>query len=139
MDVDGTELDLLVDPDSGIPIYRQITDGIRYASSSGRLLAGDRLPSVRSLARELAVNPATVQKAYRELELRGLVEARRGRGTYVTGAPFAVGEKERIETLWREIQSLLTTARELGIGREELRELFVQGLEDAYLEVEEGE
>ncbi len=137
MDVDEVDLGLLVDPDSGIPIYRQITDGIRYATSSGRLLAGDRLPSVRSLAAELTVNPATVQKAYRELELRGLVEARRGRGTYVTAAPLAVGEKERIETLWREVQSLLTIARELGIDRDELRDLFMQGLDDAYLEEED--
>lgn len=129
------ELDLYIDVQSGIPIYRQIMDGIRYASSSGRLLPGDRLPSVRNQAGALRVNPATVQKAYRELELRGLVEARRGLGTFVVAAPLSVGEKERIETLWREMQSLLATARELSIDRDELVDLFNQGLDDAYAEV----
>ena len=127
-------LELRIDPARGIPIYRQIVDGIRYAISSGRLISGDRLPSVRHLASGLAVNVATIQKAYRELEVKGLVESLRGRGTYVGNVHPSVGEQERIEELWREIQIVLSTARELDIGRDELREIFDQGLEDAYLD-----
>jgi GntR family transcriptional regulator len=83
------------------------------------------------------VNVATVQRAYRELEVTGVVLVRRGRGTYVADDPASIGEKERIETLWREIQGVLTAARELDISREELRDLFHQGLADAYEEDED--
>jgi GntR family transcriptional regulator len=135
--MDPADLDLVLESRRGIPIYRQIVDGIRYAVSSGRLLPRERLPSVRALSAHLEVNVATVQRAYRELEVTGVVLVRRGRGTYVADDPASIGEKERIETLWREIQGVLTAARELDISREELRDLFHQGLADAYEEDED--
>ena len=74
---------LKLDPGSGVPIYRQIMDGVRYSVAGGTLATGDRLPSVRDLATSLGVNPTTIQKAYGELEHLGVIETRRGQGTFV--------------------------------------------------------
>jgi GntR family transcriptional regulator len=136
MDEPDDPLLLRLDDRRGVPLFRQVVDAIRYAASSGRLLPGDRLPSVRGLAARLGVNPATVQKAYRELDLRGLVSARRGQGTFVAKATTELAESERIATLWDEIQVVLATARELDIDRDELLDLFVQGLDDTYADEE---
>lgn len=82
---------------SGVPIYRQITDQVRYAIAGGRLRCGDKLPSVRELARSLPVNQNTVVKAYELLERDGLIERRHGDGTYVTanGSPLKRAERRR--------------------------------------------
>jgi GntR family transcriptional regulator len=74
---------LSVDPNSGLPVYRQIMDQVRRMIVAGRLAPGDRLPSVRDLAATLQINPLTVGKAYTELERDGAVEMRRGLGVFV--------------------------------------------------------
>src|SRR2546423_7716148 len=77
---------LPVDPSSGLPIYRQVSDQVRRMIAAGSLKPGDRLKSVRELSAELAINPLTVAKAYGELEREGLVEMRRGMGVFVARA-----------------------------------------------------
>src|SRR5437870_10287095 len=72
-----------LDPKSGVPVYRQIQDLIRYGIASGLLQAGEQLPTVRSLAVELSVNPNTVIKAYTELEREGILTTEQGSGTFV--------------------------------------------------------
>ena len=72
-----------LDPKSGVPIYRQIQDQIRYGIASGLLEAGEQLPTVRALAVELSVNPNTVIKAYSELEREGMLTTEQGTGTFV--------------------------------------------------------
>jgi len=72
-----------IKPSSGVPIYVQISTQIRQAVASGALSSGERLPSVRELARQLTINPNTAAKAYDELERKGIVAKRRGRGTFV--------------------------------------------------------
>ncbi|MCH7562206.1 MAG: GntR family transcriptional regulator, partial [Gemmatimonadetes bacterium] len=72
-----------LDPRSPTPLYEQIAGRIRLAVASGELVEGDALPSVRGLATELRVNPATVVKAYRDLEVMGLLNTRRGMGVYI--------------------------------------------------------
>ena len=74
---------LPVDPSSGLPVYRQITDQVRRMLVSGRLAPGERLPSIRDLAVQLRINPLTVGRAYGDLEREGLIEMRRGLGMYV--------------------------------------------------------
>ena len=76
-----------VDLRSGVPIYRQIIDRVLVAISIGRLVPGARLPTVRQLAIDLHVNPNTVSRAYRELEIREIVTAQRGTGTFVAVQP----------------------------------------------------
>lgn len=75
---------IAIDPEQRRPIYVQIMDEVRRGRVLGTLRAGDALPSVRQLAAELGVNPNTVQQAYRELEREGLVQVRRGQGTFVS-------------------------------------------------------
>jgi GntR family transcriptional regulator len=76
-----------LDAKSGVPIYRQIQDQIRYGIGSGKLLPGEQLPTVRALAVELKVNPNTVIKAYTELERQGVLTTEQGSGTYVAPQP----------------------------------------------------
>jgi|SRR6266545_1149709 len=81
---------------SGVPIYRQIQDQVRFGIASGLLVAGEQLPTVRALAVELAVNPNTVIKAYSELEREGVLTTEQGSGTYVApqvSAPLSAGER----------------------------------------------
>ena len=76
-----------LDPKSGVPIYRQIQDQIRYGIASGRLRPGEQLSTVRALAVDLAVNPNTVIKAYSELERQGVLTTEQGTGTFVAPVP----------------------------------------------------
>jgi len=105
---------LQIDPGSGVPIYRQIMDGVRYAVAGGTLAAGDRLPSVRDLATTLGVNPTTIQKAYGELEHLAVIETRRGQGTFVAEAPPPVDAAEREAALVREVREWIVRAVEQG-------------------------
>lgn len=88
---------LLLDLHTGVPVYRQIIDQVRGAIASGTLTAGDQLPTVRQLAVDLAINPNTVVRAYRELELSGQLETHQGTGTFISAQkiPRAVAERAR--------------------------------------------
>ena len=77
-------MDFLIDTKSGIPIYRQIIEQIKFAIAGGRLVTGQQLPTVRQLAVDLSINPNTVIRAYRELEIEGLLETQQGSGTFVS-------------------------------------------------------
>ena len=74
----------LLDLHTGVPAYRQIIDQIRGALASGALATGDQLPTVRQLAVDLSINPNTVVRAYKELELGGLLETHQGTGTFIS-------------------------------------------------------
>src|SRR5438309_11778684 len=78
-----------LDPRSGVPVYRQIQDQIRYGIASGLLSSGEQLPTVRALAVELKVNPNTVIKAYSDLEREGILTTEQGSGTFVGPEPRA--------------------------------------------------
>jgi GntR family transcriptional regulator len=90
---------LHVDPAAATPIWSQIEDGVRRLVASGALAAGGPVPSVRDLARDLRVNPATVAKAYQRLTDAGVLLVRRGEGTFVSQAPPAMGRAERAREL----------------------------------------
>src|SRR3954449_6027436 len=103
-----------ISPSDGVPIYLQIVNQIKYLVSSGRLTPGEELPPIRSLAERLVINPNTVARAYRELEVEGLVEKRRTAGTFVSvGAP-RLSKRERIKLLDGRIDALLAESRHLG-------------------------
>jgi len=99
----------------GVPIYLQIVNQVTYLVASGRLREGEELPPIRVLAEELLVNPNTVARAYRELELAGTVTKRRTAGTYVSGAGSRLARRERIRILTERIDALLSEARQLDI------------------------
>src|SRR6266704_5231663 len=90
-----TVFQLSLDPRSGVPVYRQIIDQVQGGIASGTLVAGDQLPTVRQLAVDLAINPNTVMRAYRELELGGLLETQQGTGTFIANKKLEKNSAER--------------------------------------------
>lgn len=99
---------------SGVPVYRQLMDQIGHYVAAGALVAGDQLPSIRELAKALAVNPTTIVKTYSELEHEGVIEMRHGRGAFVAaGAPAWPPERrrDRLRTL---ASQLAVEARQMG-------------------------
>jgi GntR family transcriptional regulator len=91
----GHALRFAIDLHSGMPVYRQLIDQVRSGIASGSLTAGDQLPTVRQLAVDLAINPNTVMRAYRELELGGLLETHQGTGTFITKKKLEKNSPER--------------------------------------------
>jgi GntR family transcriptional regulator len=105
------------DPKSGVPIYRQIQDQIRYGIASGRLSPVEQLPTVRALAVELSVNPNTVIKAYSELERLGVLATEQGSGTFIARAPgVALSPEERRAKLESLCAEFLGQAARYGFG-----------------------
>ena len=117
-----------VRPESGEPIYQQLTRQITHAITSGALNPGDRLPTIRQLAAEQVVNPNTVARAYRELERDGLVESGPRRGTFVTFDPPKLMAKERRSRIKPHLDSLVAEARVLGFSADEIRTMLDQTL-----------
>jgi GntR family transcriptional regulator len=110
----------------GVPIYLQIVNQVKYLVTSGRLAEGEELPPIRVLAEQLLINPNTVARAYRELELAGLVEKRRTTGTYVSGAGSRLARRERVRILTERIDALLAEARQMDVDVDEIVNLIHQ-------------
>ena len=119
-----------LDLHSGVPVYRQIIDQVRGGVASGALAVGDQLPTVRQLAVDLAINPNTVVRAYRELELGGLLETHQGTGTFISAQKIRGGNEERARQLARIAEDAVARAGAAGfkVGEliEELRELAAE-------------
>lgn len=111
-----------IDPRSPTPLYAQIADRVRIAVATGELAPGAALPSVRQLATQLRVNPATVVQAYRELEEVGVVESRQGAGTFVRDLAEPKRDAERQREARRLVRRLLKEAAALGVTREDLEQ-----------------
>ncbi|BAG19367.1 MULTISPECIES: GntR family transcriptional regulator [Streptomyces] len=115
---------------SGLSPYQQLVQQVRHALRLGLLKEGDRLPTVKDVAKQMAVNPNTVLKAYRELEHDGLVAARPGVGTFVTRT-LADGTLAAQGPLRKELQRWLTKARLAGLDDESIEALFVSTFRNA--------
>lgn len=119
-----------INPNSGVPIYRQIVDQVLAMSTSGTLHPGDLLPSVRQVARDAAVNPMTVSKAYSRLESAGIVRRVRGQGMELL-PPSASGTLEERQAQFRAaLEPALHRAHQLGLTREEMSEVILPLVED---------
>jgi GntR family transcriptional regulator len=105
--------ELRLDDRSPVPIYVQIHDQMLHALARGSVRKGERLPAVRDMASALGVNPNTVNRAYAELEREGVLETRRGRGTFVAGAPPAPGPSQRVR-LDELAERFVAQARSVG-------------------------
>lgn len=109
---------------SGLSPYQQLVQQVRHALRLGLLDIGDRLPTVKEVSQQLAINPNTVLKAYRELEYDGLISARPGVGTFVTGT-LADGTLASLGPLRKDLQRWLTKARLAGLDEESIEALFI--------------
>lgn len=116
-----------LDEHSGVPVYRQIVDQVRGGIASGALTAGDQLPTVRQLAVDLSINPNTVVRAYRELEMGGLLELNQGTGTFIRTQEMEGSKQERARQLAQIVSDCVARAGAAGFTVhdliEELREM----------------
>lgn len=112
-----------LDAHSGVPAYRQIIDQVQGGLASGALAVGDQLPTVRQLAVDLAINPNTVLRAYRELEIRGVLDTQQGTGTFIADRKMVQDETER----GRKLEQLVTEfVARAGAGGFTVQELITQ-------------
>ncbi len=111
---------LQVDPHSATPPYEQLRAQLAVMIGTGVLQQGERLPSIRQLATDLALAPGTVSRAYTELEREGLIQTRRGRhGTVVLGAPRPLADPDRERQLREAAQNFAIRAHQLGVDSAE--------------------
>jgi len=115
---------IVVDPHSGVPVYKQLMDQVKFHVASGLLRPGDELPSTRALSSELGVNPMTVSKAYSYLEREGVVERRPGRPLVVREMESEQARQRKIDRLRDSLGPVVTMIKQLGIGEEEASTVF---------------
>jgi GntR family transcriptional regulator len=109
-----------LDLHSGVPVYRQIIDHVTAGIAAGTLKAGDQLPTVRQVAIDLSINPNTVTRAYRELEIRGVLDTQQGTGTFIGRQNVERDEAERQRRLNRLVGQFVARAGAHGFMVDEL-------------------
>ena len=115
---------IVVDPHSGVPVYRQLMDQIKFHIASGLLGPGDELPSTRALSAQLGVNPMTISKAYGYLEREDVLERRPGRPVVVKSIDGRELRDRKIDQLRESLASTVTVVQQLGIDKNEALSLF---------------
>ncbi len=120
-----------LDSSSGVPFYRQIIDQVLLAVADGRLKVGTQLPTVRQLAVDLSVNLNTVAKAYREMEIRGIVQTQQGTGTFIAARTGGGRSREKRKAVSDLLDRFIASAEALGIPIEDLVEALVERAENA--------
>jgi GntR family transcriptional regulator len=121
---------LVVDPHSGIPVYRQIVEQIRFQVAGGLLAPGGEIPSTRALSARLGVNPMTVSKAFGLLEQDGVLERRPGRPHVVRERRTAVVHATRVEQLEQALRPVATKARQLELDPDDAVQIFRRLLDE---------
>ncbi|MGC9261460.1 MAG: GntR family transcriptional regulator [Phycisphaerae bacterium] len=119
---------LRIEPSSGVPISRQIADQIRWQCVAGALKAGDRVPSVREMARDLAVNQNTILHVYERLTAEGWLETRQGSGTFVKANPAGGQKNAQTQALLAQLRQAAQQAALLGFSPKELHKLLDQSV-----------
>ena len=116
-------MDLRINFNSGVPIYVQLMEQIKHAVETGAVRAGEQLPTIRKVAEELAMNPNTVARAYRELEHEGVIEVRHGSGAYIL-EPRRHAKAAAIRRSAEIVGTSIEKAKVLGLTEPELRRVF---------------
>src|SRR5215475_3717149 len=116
-----------VDPASGVPVFLQFVQQVRHGVLLGHLHPGDQLPTVKEVAAAAVVNPNTVVKAYRQLELEGLVQARPGSGTFVTATSVTPVPARDVAAARRALERFFTTAEQAGLDEAAVVAMFETG------------
>ena len=115
---------IVVDPSSGVPVFRQVMDQVRFHIASGLLQAGDELPPTRTLSAELGVNPMTISKAYNLLERDGVLDRRPGRPLVVKALAADEFEREKLDQLRASLADGVRAAKQLDFTSDEATEVF---------------
>jgi GntR family transcriptional regulator len=119
-------VNIRISANDGVPIYLQIVNQVKYLVASGRLAPGAEMPPIRVLAERLLINPNTVARAYRELEVAGVVVKRRTNGTFVSDNGSPLARRERLKILTERIDALIAEARQMDVGIDETVQLLRQ-------------
>ena len=122
---------LAIDPKSGVPFYRQIIEQVKFAIARGNLKPGDRLPTMRQLAVDLSINPNTVVRAYREMEIEGVLDTHQGSGTFVSRQKPEIDALERRRMLDQILTELLARASDYGFTLDEVLDGLRQRKEES--------
>jgi GntR family transcriptional regulator len=109
-----------LDVHSGVPVYRQLIDQVQAAIASGALAMGDQLPTVRQVAVDLAINPNTVSRAYREMEIRELLDTQQGTGTFIADRKVEYSKDERERKLGQLVGEFVSRAGAAGFTLKQL-------------------
>ena len=115
-----------LDGHSGVPVYRQLIDQVQGAIASGALKSGDQLPTVRLVAVELAINPNTVMRAYREMEIRGILDTQQGTGTFISDRQSEPTREERERQLAQLVGEFVSRAGAAGLTVDQLIDALQQ-------------
>jgi GntR family transcriptional regulator len=115
-----------LDPTSGVPVYRQLIDQVLVAKASGALRPGDQLPTVRQLAVDLSINPNTVVRAYKELEIRGILTTQQGMGTFITRQEIRPDEAARQRRLTQMVGEFVAKAGAEGYTVEDIMQRLAE-------------
>jgi GntR family transcriptional regulator len=121
-----------IDPDSGVPVYLQISHNIKRSIALGSLRGGEQVPSVREVAEMLTVNPNTVAKAYQLLEREGIVTTRKGIGTFVKDSDLSITDQERRKVVSEKLDRALVEAEHLRLTRTDIEEIFEERLAELF-------
>jgi GntR family transcriptional regulator len=113
-----------VDPSSGVPVYRQLMDQVKFHVTSGLLKPGNELPSTRALSSQIGVNPMTISKAYSYLERDGVVERRPGRPLVVRAQKAEALRDRKRDQIRESLRPTITMIHQLGVGTREALEVF---------------
>jgi GntR family transcriptional regulator len=119
-EVDVQAFAFRLDAHSGVPVYRQLMDQVQAAIASGVLAAGDQLPTVRQVAVDLAINPNTVSRAYREMEIRELLDTQQGTGTFVADRKVEYSKDDRERMLGQLVGEFVSRAGAAGFTLKQL-------------------
>jgi GntR family transcriptional regulator len=119
---DGKGFQFRLDLRSGVPVYRQLIDQVLAGRASGALLPGEQLPTVRQVAVDLSINPNTVARAYREMEIRGVLDTQQGTGTFISHQKVERDEVERRRRLVQLVGEFVARAGAEGFTIQDLLE-----------------
>jgi len=133
-ETDVKKLEFSLDPKSGVPFYKQIILQVEMAIADGRLTKGEQLPTVRSLAVDLRINPNTVGRAYNEMEIRGIVSTQQGTGTFISGKEIQLDEVERERVLSGITKTFVSKVGSYGFTLDEVIDYLI----DFRSEIERG-
>jgi len=122
---------VVIDTHSGVPVFRQLRDQIRFQIVSGMLAAGEELPSTRTLSEELGLNPMTISKAYGRLEMEGLVEKRPGLCLVVSELDAGDIDTRRLAQFRDSAKPVAGIAKQLGLSKEKAMEIFAEVIDNA--------
>jgi GntR family transcriptional regulator len=125
----AVRLHFQIDAHSGVPVYRQLMDQMKYYVASGTLVSGDQLPSIRELAQSLTLNPATIVKAYNELAHEQVIELRQGKGAFVAAQANLLSERERDRALRRIARQLAVEASQMGTDLDQALRIVEEEME----------